>query len=95
MVRLMMKTATVFCAAAILLASATARAQSAPAPAVPVKLDGGPSIQPLVPDVDVDNKVNAQVPLDLEFTDSTGKTVRLRDLIRVGVRFVRRRAGVR
>ena len=32
-----------------------------------------------VPDVGIDQKLNQQIPLDLEFRDAAGKTVRLRD----------------
>lgn len=35
----------------------------------------------LARDVSLDQKLNAQVPLDTEFQDSTGKTVRLRDYL--------------
>ncbi len=52
-----------------LLLCVTAQAQDAPPP-------------PFLNDVGIDQKLNEQVPLDLQFKNESGATVRLRDLMR-------------
>ncbi len=57
--------------------AATAQAQpAAPSPAVPVT---APNPTGVLSDIGIDQKLNAQVPLDTTFRDETGKTIRLGD----------------
>ena len=67
------------------LATETASAQSAPRPGVPLNLDGQASLKtppPLVEEVEVINRLNEQVPLDVTFTDSNGMKVKLGDIFK-------------
>ena len=55
-----------------LVATVTARADDPP-----VRAENSKALPPLLRDVGIDQKLNQQVPLDLEFRDETGKTARL------------------
>lgn len=73
MVRFSLVKPLVFCLLAIGWISMAASAQFAPRPAG----QSGGGLPPQVRNVGIDQRLNAQLPLDLAFRDETGQTVRL------------------
>ena len=75
------------CALAVaqaLLPASYAWQTSAPAQAglpLPRSADNSKALPPLLQGIGIDQRLNGQVPLDLQFRDETGKTVRLGDFI--------------
>src|SRR5262252_6090616 len=59
--------------------AASAYAQPSPPMNVPPPGKAATDVVPILRDVGVDQKLDQQVPLDLKFTDSTGKDVTLRE----------------
>src|SRR5215510_123447 len=68
-------------AAVLTAASATAYAQPSPPMNVPPPGKAATDAVPILRDVGIDQKLDQQVPLDLKFTDSTGKDVTLREYL--------------
>ena len=54
---------------------------TAPADTPPLRAENSKALPPLLRDVGIDQRLNQQVPLDLEFRDETGKAVRLGDYL--------------
>jgi protein SCO1 len=52
-----------------------------PAQAADIRSSSYPMVPPALQGVRIDQKLNAQIPLDAQFTDSFGKPVRLRDIL--------------
>jgi protein SCO1 len=52
-----------------------------PAHAVDIRSSSDRMVPPALQGVRIDQKLNAQIPLDAQFTDSFGKPVRLRDIL--------------
>jgi protein SCO1 len=63
----------------VLFCAASAYAQPSPPMNVPPPGKAATDVVPILRDVGVDQKLDQQVPLDLKFTDSTGKDVTLRE----------------
>lgn len=55
--------------------------EAAPRKELAVNLDGGTTLPPIIPEVDIQNKLEEQVPLDVTFTNAQGETVRLGDIL--------------
>jgi protein SCO1/2 len=74
------KTLTTLVMATVLMAAAPARAQQ-PRPGEQEPGDPATAKPGLLKKVGIDQRLNAQVPLDLMFTDETGRDVRLGELL--------------